>query len=303
MFIFCTDGYVYAKIFIIENWDTGTPPTNWPCQKAALNQKCSETDSFGGWVNAAGYYCDDTAANPGWENTKLSSTYAHSGTYSFRMYRSSQTNGSSCDIRHLLTEPYPTAIYVRFYIYFPSSMTSYNTPTTQEPFTHFLFTNSAFSGTGFRMNLLSKVPYTSPWQCASGIGGVPAGIPYMWFNCEVGNTSCKVGAPYDCYNLIAPSNLNRWQCVEFYFNASTNKMSIWIDGDKKVNEVSVPISTAQSNFKWLQFSAFESQLPTRYNMDYYIDDIIVSDSYIGPSLVTPANNTLKAPEGLKVVGH
>jgi len=186
----------------------------------------------------------------------------------------------TCDIQHRISSPYPTNVYIRFYLYLPSSMTDYNTPTTDETMTHFMFTNSAFSNTGFRMNWLTKVPYTSPWQCASGVGGVPSGQPYMWFNCENNADECRVGAPYDCYNLISPSNLNRWQCIEFNFNATTKKMSIWVDGDRKVNNVTVPMS--QSNFTFLQFSGFESQIPSHYTLDYYIDDIVVSDTYIGP---------------------
>jgi len=279
-------GAVHATVFFSTDWDTGTAPSGWPCNNAP-NSVCSETDQFFGWTSPLGYYCNDNVAKSSWATCGVTTTYAFSGTKSFRMHRGTSIS-DTCDIQHKLSSPYPTTIYVRFYLYLPASMAAYNTPVSQEPFTHFMFTNSALSGTGFRINLLSKVPYTTTWQCASGHGGVGASTPYMWFNCENNSTQCTVGAPTGCYNLIDPANLNRWQCVEFKLDAANKKMSIWVDGKLKVDNVTVPMS--QSNFTMIQFSGFESQLPGAYTMDYYIDDIVVSDAYVGP------RNRLAAPD-------
>lgn len=261
---------VSPRTFTSETWDTGTPPTNWPCKTAPSS--CSSGALFHGWENVGADWC----TNHSWmASSGVSTARAHSGTKSFYLNRTAgQTD--SCDIQFALPSPYPTAINIRFYLYLDSNYLSFNTPTSREPFQHFLFTNSALSGTGFRVNLLSKVPYTSPHGC--GAGENYPNQPYMFFNCENNSTQCSAGSPAGCYNLLA--HLGEWQCVEFRFDAAAKKYNVWMGGTKVVDNASVPMS--QSNFTMVQLSQFmSSEDGAGFATSFYIDDIAISDGYIG----------------------
>jgi hypothetical protein len=267
-----------GTVFFSTDWETGTPPTGWPC-KNAPNAACSETSQFYGWTSPLGYYCND-GGSAGWATCGVSTNYAKSGSKSYRMHRSTG-DSDTCNIQHTIPGQ-PSVIYIRMYLLFPSSMSDYNTPTSDEPFTHFFFTNHAQSGTGFRINLLSRVPWTSPASCGPGYGGIGASTPYMWFNCEQGSSQCTVGAPVGCYNLLA--HPGEWQYVEFKLDFVNNRMSIWA-GDNAallVNNVSVNVGITEKYATYIQFSAYESQSPSGYTMEYYLDDIVVSDTYVGP---------------------
>jgi hypothetical protein len=268
-----------GTVFFSTDWDTGTAPAGWPC-KNAPNAACSETNQFYGWTSPLGSYCSN-GDNAAWTISGVTTSKAHSGTKSFRMYRPSGYS-SGCDIQHKFSTPYPTTIYVRFYLYLPASVKQYSNPTSKEPFTHFLFTNSAFSGTGFRINLLSRTPWGGPQDkwCGHGSGGIGVNTPYMFFNVEMNSSSWAVGSPSPCYNLIADENLDRWQAVEFKLDAAAKTYSVWIDGKQYVNNATSTFT--QNNFTMLQFASYESETPSGYTMDYYIDDIVVADSYIGP---------------------
>lgn len=267
-----------ATVLWSSNWDTGTPGVNWPCKQAPSS--CTTPLTFDGWENVGGDFCDGQAS---YADDGISTTQAHSGTKSFYLKRDggSGEGQEACDIRRTITGS-PTAIYMRIYLYLDTNYLTFNTPTSREPYQHFIFFNSALSGEGFQINLLSRVPYTSPPQCAAGYGGVPAGTPYMWFNHWTANGGGEADndAPSGCYNLL--DHVGEWQCIEWYINASTDRMSIWVAGNKVVDNIS--FNTGISNFNWVQFSVFMSdQGGSDFASSWYVDDVVISDSYIGPT--------------------
>ena len=276
--------------FLSETWDTGTPPAGWPCKDAPNYDLCNAVQNtpFNGWYTNG--YCDYAELS----SVGLSTTRAHSGTRSFYQLRATGQY-AGCDIIHDISSPYPTKIHIRFYLFLDSNYINYNTPTSREPMGHFLFTNIALSGAGFRINLLSKVPYIQDHVCASGKGNIPPNQPYMFFNCGNDTEHCTVGAPSPCYNLL--EHLNEWQCVEFMLDATNKKYNVWINGTKYVDNITVPMT--QNNFTMVQFSPWVSD-DISFNTSYYLDDIVVADSYIGcnggdtqaPSV--PANLTAQA---------
>jgi hypothetical protein len=262
-----------ATVFINEDWDTGTPPANWPCKQAPSS--CSSL-SFNSWVNVGGDFCDGQSS---YADDGLSTTRAHSGAKSFFMKRNggSGEGQEGCDIRRDLPT-HPTNIYVRIWLYLDTNYLAFNTPTSREPYQHFIFFNSAIANTGFQVNLLSRVPYVSTPACAAGYGGVGTSTPYMWFNVYGASGESTNDAPAGCYNLL--DHVGQWQCIEWNFNASTKKMSVWVAGNKVVDNVTVnyPIS----RFNWIQFSPFMSdQDGSNFASSWYIDDVVVSDSRIG----------------------
>lgn len=281
-----------ATVFLDENWDTGTPPANWPCKQAPSS--CTTPLLFHSWENVGGDWCSGSAS---YADDGLSTTQAHSGTKAFFMKRNggSGEGQEGCDIRRTITSS-PSNIYVRIWLYLDTNYLNFNTPMSRFPYQHFIFFNSALSGAGVQINLLSAVPWTSPATCAAGRGGVGTNTPYMWFNhWRAGGSESQVDAPAGCYNLL--DHVGQWQCVEWNLNAATDKLSVWAAGNKVVDNVNLDYGV--SNFQWIQFSPFMSdQDGTDFTSSWYVDDIAISDAPIGCGV---ANATPPAaPQGLSV---
>jgi hypothetical protein len=257
----------YAQIFLSEDWDTGTPPTDWPCKNLP---NAITTATFNGWMGRD-FLVDNSPYNGG-KLSGLSTAIYHSAPRSYYQHRPANDYWT-CDISKSLPQPYPTKIHLRFYVYFTNNWLGFdNPPASSYEMTHFIFTNTALAGVDFRFNLVDHVSDTYPYECNN-----EQAFSGMYFTIEDGNTGGKSGtAPYDCYNLR--NNLNRWQCVEFMADAANDRYSQWIDGDLKVNNASTSIS--QTDFKRIQISGFSSFL-RNFTGDFYIDDIVVADSYIG----------------------
>lgn len=274
-----------AVIYLSENWDSGTPPSGWPCKSAPTS--CTRS-AFNGWYNETVEYCSDF---PEWANTGLSTTRAKSGTRSFYQYRKAGVS-ESCDILKNLSQPYPTNIYVGFWLYLDSNFINFNTPTAREPSYHLFFTNSAQSQTALRINILSKVPYTSPHLC--GAGENYPNQPYAFFSVQDYDREWPVGTyPAGCYNLL--EHLNEWVWYEFNLNANTNTVKIWANGTLVYQGTD---RITQTNFTYIMLSNYmSSEDGTGFATSYYIDDFTISDSYIGPGEKTAPNS----PTGLRVM--
>ena len=235
----------YAQIFLSEDWDTGTPPTDWPCKNLP---NAITTATFNGWMGRD-FLVDNSPYNGG-KLSGLSTAIYHSAPRSYYQHRPANDYWT-CDISKSLPQPYPTKIHLRFYVYFTNNWLGFdNPPASSYEMTHFIFTNTALAGVDFRFNLVDHVSDTYPYECNN-----EQAFSGMYFTIEDGNTGGKSGtAPYDCYNLR--NNLNRWQCVEFMADAANDRYSQWIDGDLKVNNASTSIS--QTDFKRIQISGFSS---------------------------------------------
>jgi hypothetical protein len=277
----------FGGVFISEDWDTGTAPSDWPC-KLAPSGRCNSNLKFRGWWSPLGSDCRYAYE----ANTGISAAKAYSGTRSFYNFRAAGYS-DSCDIVYDLPNPYPTKIYIRFYLYLENNFINFNTPVSREPSYHFLFTNSALSLTGLRINLLAGVPWESAWKCGHGRGGVPSTQPYAFFSIQDYDREWPVGTyPAGCFNLL--QHLTEWLCVEFMMDASTDTVKIWIN-EKLVYQATDRIT--QTNFTRIILSNYmSSEGGSGFDTGYYIDNIVVSDSYIGP--VAP-DESPKAPVNVK----
>lgn len=294
-------GTANATDFLSEDWESGTPPAGWPCKSAPST--CTRS-SFNGWGNIVADYCPDY---PYWSTTGVTTARTHSGSKSFYTYRQG-SNDTSCDIQKSWTAT-PTKAYVRMYIYLPSSAwAGFNTPTSKEPYVHLFFWNTAFSMTGPRVNIFSKVPYSSPHACGAGEGGVPSNQPYAFFNVQDYDKDWDTGNyPNGCYNLM--QHLDEWISVEFMFdstntNRSSRQVSIWINGTLTYTGTNRLTDDTYRNLILSNYMSVSGQTPN--DTAIYYDDIIVSDTYIGPTRLPGSaivSNPPPAPGGLNAVGR
>jgi len=278
-FLVCSPAWATVYLSVSDgNFDTGTPPPCWPCKTTGCNA------GFNNW------YCSDTDRQI--TTAGLSSEKAHSGTYSYKQYRPSGSE-APCDIRYFLSEPYPTTIYLRFYVYFTDSWDAdcIEGTTCTDYMYHWIFFNSGQSNTGFRLNLVNH-EYEG--------GG-------HWSGCPEGHL-CLLpqsdGQEWYLTNLVDPdwgnsgvnfrALANQWHCIEFkieYINNGSNiRLTWWLDGVLKQGPVTGPGTDPPNNFQNIIISGWLNQA-TAVNEYYYIDDIVIADSYIGTSIVTPSPQT------------
>jgi hypothetical protein len=242
---------VYAQVFFSEDWDNGTPNACWPCKTIP----CSS--SFNGWTQGTEVLFPQVG---------LSTTQAHSGTRSFYQYRPSGSTGS-CDINHVFSTPYPSTIYLRFYLYMTSN---WNTSETDNAsWMHWIFTNTRRANTSFRMNMVTNrewglCPLGAVCILPEGDGGV------QWWN-----TSWPAG-------INLKSIIGAWTCFEYKMQISGSNIVLteWINGAQTRGPITGPGQDATGNFHDIAFSGWENT-GANYTADHYIDDIVVADSYIG----------------------
>ena len=242
---------VHAIIFFSETWDNGTPNACWPCKTIP----CSS--SFNGWTQGTEVLFPQVG---------LSTTQAHSGTRSFYQYRPSGSTGS-CDINHVFSTPYPSTIYLRFYLYMTSN---WNTSETDNAsWMHWIFTNTRRANTSFRMNMVTNrewglCPPGAVCILPEGDGGV------QWWN-----TSWPAG-------INLKSIIGAWTCFEYKMQISGSNIVLteWINGAQTRGPITGPGQDATGDFHDIAFSGWENT-GANYTADHYIDDIVVADSYIG----------------------
>jgi hypothetical protein len=236
---------------LCENWDIGTPPANFPCYES----ECGNDHTWRGW------YEGDTSHQEEGRATGLSTSITHSGIRSMHVVRLAGEERSK-DLYHTIS-PSPSKVYIRWYQYFSSNWNSFGTQGSE--FIHMIFTNSARSGTGWRINLRHHVGNDYPYTCEGGM--------FMAFQ----DNSNELG-PWSggCFNI--KSHLNEWIAFEVMADTASNRISFWINGQQYLNNV--PMSISQSNFNTIILSGWSSS-KTFYTGDYYIDDIVVSNSYVG----------------------
>lgn len=257
----------HAVVFLSEDWDTGTPPADWPCKNLPDSTTAA---TFNGWMGRD--FLVDNSPYDGGKLSGLSTSIYHSPPRSYYQHRPAGDYWT-CDITKELPQPYPTKIHLRFYVFFTNNwLGADNPPASSYENVHFIFTNSARSATGFRFDIVDHVSDAYPYECNN-----EQAFPGIYFLIgDYGEHGKRGTAPYDCYNLR--ENLNRWQCVEFMVDAVNDTYSHWVDGDLKVDNAITPVT--QADFTRIIVSGFSSFLRD-FTGDFYIDDIVVADSYIG----------------------
>lgn len=253
LIIFLLPVVAHATVFISEDWETGTPTGCWPCEEV----DCSTT--FNNWTP----YAPTLDTNAG-----LSTTQKNSGARSYYQYKVPSTPDACNLVRNISGSP--TTIYVRFYIYFGTGWTTSWASTGH--WCHWIFTNSAYSGTGFRLNLTTNGEWGT---CPAGdICMLPEGDgASQWWS----GVSPAWEAGVDIRTLIGT-----WTCFEYKMQISGSNIILteWINGELTRGPCTGP-GQDTSSFNKIIISGYDNSA-TSASLDFYIDDIVVSDAYIGP---------------------
>ncbi|MEI9475729.1 MAG: hypothetical protein WCO26_04045 [Deltaproteobacteria bacterium] len=207
-----------------------------------------------------------------------------------------------CDITKVLPEPHPNQkIYLRFYVYFTNSWLNfdYNNSEAGDSMVHLMFYNSAVAGTSWRFEIYDFARQ-SPWPPLCFTSG---GIAQAYFSAaNVGNVEVNSGIQ-PCFNIL--QNLNRWICMEFMLDLPNQRWAVWIDGVQKVGTNGNGVSQAirVRDIHTLIISGFRSggspYIDNR-SEEYYIDDIVIADQYIGPM---EGETAPTSPSGLRIIGN
>lgn len=256
----------FATVYFQTGWETGTPSSCWPC-------KTLGTCVFDGW-NQPDYIDGDFWQLDGGTVSTRSNTQAHSGTYSYYQYRKAGEAGT-CDIMHEFDTPYPTTIYIRFYLYLDTGWTT--TYVNRSDFlVHLLFTNTAAGSTGFRLNLTANgqwgdCPTNQLCMLPEGDGGE------QWWDTRA---SCSPSG-----NWTAGTNfltlVGGWHAFEYKMQISGSNVILteWIDGTQTRGPCTGPGQNT-SSFNKIIISGWDN-LSTNIATGFYIDDLVIADSYIG----------------------
>jgi hypothetical protein len=242
-----------ATVFFSTDWETGTPDACWPCKTSSC------TSSFNGWIRGDW--------NSTFTSCGRSSTLANSGTYSYYQYRASGA-AATCDIYQNFKTPEPRTIYLRFYLYLTTNWNSWQS----SDYVHLLFTNSARSNTGFRLNFTGDGQY----NCGGNkIHMVPEGH---------GGKAWDWGSTWNTCAIDMKQYIGAWHAFEYKMEISGSNVILteWIDGVLTRGPITGPGQDSSGVFSSIIISGWENTA-SPHVFDFYIDDIVVADSYIGPT--------------------
>lgn len=270
-----------AAVYINEGWEDA-PGSCWPCKSPGCVEQYNGWDAYDP-VEQGGEGAETVSG--------ISTAQSHSGSKSLLMAKMIDATGG-CNIQYNFSEPYPTTIYVRFYVYFTSDWEAFGpSPGT----VHWIFTNSYQSSTGFRLNLQtndfwSDCPVGGACMLPQGTGGnnewyFPLKVDPDW----TAGTNFK-------------TRLNEWICLEYKMEISGTNVILteWVDGVQTRGPSTGP-GQEGSDFRWIALLDYENA-GSSSQLRYYIDDFVVSDTYIGPTGSTPARK-LNNVTGVRVTLH
>jgi len=283
---------------LCEDWDTGTPTGCWPCETVNCRTP------FKGWSN----YIDGIALT----DSGLNSSYYNSYPNSYYIYKPENDN-RACVLGHNLPNNL-THIFVRFYIYFTDERwgewDDWANYTSGNEIIHWIFMNTMYSSSSYQLNLVnnkhwgiteSQIPNGNFGLLPSGnVGGFYGGEGGEWFGTSYYSEAHPQWTSQNPYNFI--QYFNKWTCIEYelemvdddtYGNGSSKslgnldniKITEWINGIKHRDSYIGP-GDSQDYFDMIFFHLWDNAA-TPYNLEYYLDDIVVSNSYIGPINQTP----------------
>ena len=282
-FIFSSNTLSWAECsetgnyLICEDWDTGTPPDPWPTKGG---------ETWHGWT---------PADYGGGENGDITEIRSHSGQRSLILLKANGTK-STVDLEHVITGS-PSVVHVRFYLYLPSEEI-WNIGS----FAHLVFLNSASSAEcclDFRKRSsgFCKPTDRNPDNCC------PYNEGYSNPNrpCHGENA---MGYEWTGHVMLAPhtygpedwvvetegvpffweEHTDEWVLVEWKVDFANDKTSLWINETPYIVDYDMGFSPTSGTS--VIFSGFTQN--TSGNINYHIDDIVVSTSYIGPCAETGA---------------
>ena len=255
-----------------EDWDIGTPTSGFP--------DCGGP-SWHGW-ECKNYDCDHDY------QSELSTTIYYTPPRSYHQIRV-QGQADTVDLIYTLPSP-QTKIHLRMYIYFGQSFQNAHAGSNEE-IIHFVFFNTANSGVNFSVDIWNYTdqPYDSNNYCPSGgdNGGIHFGFHTYHDDC-VGDCSSNetMKGPAgnqspNCWNI--KDHLEEWHCYEFMWDFNTHTAKWWIDGNLKMERTPI-CACNHSSINKIILSGWNSCTSCRnhYEADFYIDNIVIDNKYIGP---------------------
>jgi hypothetical protein len=276
-----------ATVYVNENWDTGTPDANWP--------KCGSGTSFHGW-EARSWDCDVNQIDgvSGGTGAGLSNAHSHSGAWSYHNVKHNNVSYDAGEIGYTLPAVYPI-VYIRFYLYIDNTQggwATYGQESYADDTVHFMFVNTALSNSGFRLNLMSGAAAdTWPPACYS-----TSPKQNLYLNCQFWDNDClnaTSGSPLgsSCSSMDIYPKFNTWHSYEYMIDTTNNLYSFWVDGVAMFTNLNYTSSSSHTfsndityngshGVGWVLFSLFNSGA-ANFQLDYYIDDIVISDTYNG----------------------
>jgi len=278
---------------VCEDWDTlDMPPTTSTCSSS-----CPDTQ---------GSYCCPCSretiwpwkSGPTWHGWwpvdygrgtcgELSTSIKHSGTRSLhRIKPLGVEDGQDLEI----TWANSTNVYIRFYLYYDAATAA--SLTTADPGTHFMYTIE-----GDRYIFLD---FDNNGEIQNGNyydQGIPATLGLDTYNPDTAianNTAPRGERNY----FVVHDHGEEWLCIELNFNCTNDTVSMWINGVQQVNNYSFQLPNTVGSWRIAAFSN-----DTSHRHDFWIDDFVVSTSYIGPrndSQPPPDTIPPAAPSGLTI---
>lgn len=150
---------------------------------------------------------------------------------------------------------------------------------------HWIFTNSALSNTGFRLNLQNNAQGYNCGDNAAAIHMWPEGHGgKQWQNYPyISNpASCNPSTNWCGCSIDFRDYIGAWHVFEYKMQISGTDVILteWIDGTQTRGPITGP-GQDTSSFNTLIVSGWNNNAGAWVG-DFYIDDIVVADSYIGP---------------------
>lgn len=223
---------------------------DWDSDTPPTNWPYRGGPTWHGWT-PANYLCSDP------NKSLVTSERAHSGSRSLRQ-TSQYINGErpATDISYSI--PASSVVHIRFYVYLTS--------TADITAGHFIFINTA-SAAEIALDWRDCTDQT--YRTCGGMYLVPHSYgPEVWNANNLGTSP---------FNWRA--HLNQWVLVEWRVDLRNDLTSLWIDETPQLVNWNVDWSDASASD--IIISGWRS-LGSTNDQSYWIDDFVVSTSYIGP---------------------
>ncbi len=272
----CTES---GTFLVCEDWDSGTPPTCAPSSCTGSTACCPTGTwpwkggpAWNGWApqNYGSGQCGE-----------LTTTRAHSGTRSL-LQKKRAGSTDTVDLRYSFSPS--KVIHIRFYLYLPRATAS----AIGGPGQHFIF-----------LEMMNAAECTLDFQvCGEQVGS-------NYYDCDIGNLLLvhSYNPEIMIANNMAPrgrrnyfylkDHPDEWILVEWRVDLNNNTTSLWINEVQQVDNY--PITFDFTSAGLVEISGFT--LNTTNAFEYYIDDFVVSTSYIGPRRSGSADSTPPTTSG------
>ena len=225
-------------------------------------------------------------------NVTVSTSKAHNGKYALRFHYIAKPAGqdATAEQRFYLGSP-KKDLYVRFYINFPSNFKIREYPANNKMIVVWGNTYSDVETQSQEYDLYNFMPRAK--KRAVGDSFILSYDP----SARHGDVSKIQGlGAWSFKNL----QLGKWYCFEYHFKPDTGSgngaMEFWVDGVKKYGKTGIKWESAPPPNQFFLNGYLMGWANSGFdeNTDIYIDDVVFSDSYIGPGAGSSSSSSSSA---------